>query len=129
MTCQGLLGSSGWPAVAVSKSADCSAVVGSVGSFTGSASVAAEPAPPSFGAGAGGGGLAGQQFLPVQLTIGFACGPGFQLLATNLADGDLLLGQVYAGFADIQAFQAQQWFVRRVLDGKAADAELGVAQQ
>src|SRR5690606_27131828 len=68
------------------------------------------------------GGLAGQQSLPVELAIGLAGGSGFQLLATDLADDDLLLVEVHAGFADIQACQAQQRFVCWALDGEVADA-------
>ncbi|RMM48237.1 hypothetical protein ALQ78_05776 [Pseudomonas syringae pv. aptata] len=52
--------------------------------------------------------LAGKQFLPVQLPVGFTCGPGFQLLAADLAYGNQLLCEVDRCFADVQALQAYQ---------------------
>ncbi|KIR20214.1 hypothetical protein PFLU3_43920 [Pseudomonas fluorescens] len=72
--------------------------------------------------------LAGEQFLPIQLPIGFTGRPGFQLVAANLADNHLLLGQVYRGFADVQALQAGQWPAIRRLDCKGRDAGGGVGQ-
>ena len=72
--------------------------------------------------------LAGEQLLPVQLTIGLTGGPGFQLVAADLADNDLLLGQVYRGFADVQALQARQWPAIGGLYSKGGDAGGGVGQ-
>lgn len=39
--------------------------------------------------------------------IGFKAGPGFQLLAADLADDNVLFGQVDRGLADVQTFQAR----------------------
>src|SRR5471032_2985568 len=72
--------------------------------------------------------LAGEQFLPVQLPIGFAGGPGFQLVAANLADHHVLLGQVHRGVTDVQAFQAHQWAAIGRLDSKRRNAGGRVGQ-
>ncbi len=72
--------------------------------------------------------LAGKQLLPIQLPVGFAGRPGFQLVAANLADNHLLLGQVDSGVADIQALQSHQWPAIRCLDGKGRDAGGRVGQ-
>ncbi|KAF1018867.1 MAG: hypothetical protein GAK37_03768 [Pseudomonas sp.] len=72
--------------------------------------------------------LAGEEFLPVELAVGFAGGPGFELVAADLADDHLLLGQVYLGVADIQAFQARQLPAVRGLDRKRRHAYREVGQ-
>ncbi|MNZ36712.1 hypothetical protein D3C78_541410 [compost metagenome] len=50
----------------------------------------------------------GEEFLPIQLAVFLACGPGFQALAADLADHHFALGQVQAGFADVEAGQFEQ---------------------
>ncbi|MNH21003.1 hypothetical protein D3C78_912250 [compost metagenome] len=73
--------------------------------------------------------LAGKQLLPVELAICLHCCPGFQLVAADLADSDQLFGQVYRGFADVQAGQPRQWAAIRRLDGKGGDADRSVVEQ
>ncbi|MNI27530.1 hypothetical protein D3C73_812680 [compost metagenome] len=84
-----------------------------------------------FGLGLDGffGRLAGEQFLPVELAIGFQGGPGFQLLAADLAHHHLLLGQVHGGVGDVQSLEFCQWPAIRGLDGKRRDTDRDVAQQ
>ena len=73
--------------------------------------------------------LRSEELLPVELPILLAGGPGFKLAATDLADDHLLLGQVNAGFAHVQALQAHQGTSIRRFHGKGRDADGGVAQQ
>ena len=72
--------------------------------------------------------MTGEQLLPVELAIRLAGGPGFQALAADLAHHHLLLGQVYAGLADVQALQAHQRLVFWALDGEAGERGADVVQ-
>ncbi|MNO97192.1 hypothetical protein D3C76_888890 [compost metagenome] len=73
-------------------------------------------------------GLAGEELLPVQLAVGFACGPGFQVLAANLADHHLLLHQVQGAVADFQQLEIDQGALVRRLDGEGRDLDPDLVQ-
>ncbi|MNO21107.1 hypothetical protein D3C76_108730 [compost metagenome] len=72
--------------------------------------------------------LAGKQFLPVELAVGFERRPGFQFVAADLADYDLLFGQIHRGLADVEAFKFRQWPPVRSLDGEWRDAHCDIVQ-
>ena len=74
-------------------------------------------------------GLAGKQLLPVKLAVFFAGGPGFEVLAVDLADHHFLFGQVDAGVADIQALQTHQRAAIGGIDLERCDAGRGIAQE
>ncbi|MCY1520346.1 hypothetical protein D9M68_551210 [compost metagenome] len=73
-------------------------------------------------------GLAGEELLPVQLAIGFAGGPGFQVLAVDLADHHLLLHQVQGAVADFQQLEIDQGTLVRRLDGEGRDLDPDLVQ-
>ncbi|MNZ76370.1 hypothetical protein D3C78_948730 [compost metagenome] len=71
----------------------------------------------------------GEEFLPVQLAILLSSGPGFETLAVHFADHYLLLDQVQAGFAHIQAGQLYQWPFVGGLEVDALEAQGGLVEQ
>ncbi|MCY1284789.1 hypothetical protein D9M70_337060 [compost metagenome] len=73
-------------------------------------------------------GLAGKKLLPVQLAVGLAGGPGFQILAVDLAHQHFLLGQVQGAVADFQRLQVDQGAVVRCLDGEGRDLDPDLVQ-
>ncbi len=70
----------------------------------------------------------GEQLLPVQLAIGLAGGPGFQMAAAQLADADLTPGQVQRGFAQLEPLQANQLAPVRAVEGQRGHGGLGAVQ-
>ena len=73
-------------------------------------------------------GLAGKQFLPIQLSVCFAGSPGFKVLAVDLADHDVLLGEIDRGVADIKALKARQWSAIGRIELERRNAGRGIAQ-
>ena len=66
--------------------------------------------------------------MPVKLAVFFPGGPGFEVLAVDLADYHFLFGQVDAGVADLQALQTDQRAAIGGIDFERCDAGRGIAQ-
>ena len=71
----------------------------------------------------------GEQFLPVELAVLLARGPGFQALATDFAEHHFLLGQVQGGSGHVEAGELGQRLALRRIDAEVGEFQRGLVEQ
>lgn len=71
----------------------------------------------------------GEQFLPVELAVLLARGPGFQALATDFAEHHFLLGQVQGGSGHVEAGELGQRLALGRIDAEVGEFQRGLVEQ
>ena len=71
----------------------------------------------------------GEQFLPVELAVLLARGPGLQALAADFAEHHFLLGQVQGGSGHVEAGELGQRLALGRIDAEVGEFQRGLVEQ